>query len=195
MQRYAFLLVLVFLVTSCGEEEVIFPKPRAFPKVEYPERTYLEFDRNYCQFSFEFPSYAKIEQDTTFFDEQSLHPCWFDVLMPSFNAKLHCSYIPAGDDLEKLHNDAFTLANKHNIKANYIDELPVEKPNGVKGFVFNIEGPVASPFQFYLTDSDKHFLRASLYFNTQARPDSLAPILNYIKTDMMHLINTFEWMP
>lgn len=195
MQRFAVLFVFVFLMTSCGEEEAIFPKPRAFPKVEYPQRNYQEFDRNYCQFSFEFPDYAKIEQDTSFFGEEALHPCWFDIIMPAFDAKLHCSYIPAGDDLDKLHNDAFSLAGKHNIKANYIDELPIEKPNGVKGFVFNIEGPVASPFQFFLTDSDQHFLRASLYFNTQARPDSLAPILNFIKTDMMHLINTFEWQP
>ena len=99
-----------------------------------------------------------------------------------------------GENFEKLRNDAFSLANKHNIKANYIDELPIEKPNGVRGFVFNIEGPVASPFQFYLTDvEDQHFLRASLYFNTQARPDSLAPVLDFVKTDLMHLINTFEW--
>lgn len=195
MGKYLSLCVFLLLLTACGEEVVLTPKPRAFPKIEYPERTYQQFDTSYCRFVFEYPAYATIEQDTAFFDERPEDPCWFDLLIPAFDAKLHCSYYPVGKDLEKLRNDAFSLANKHNIKANYIDELPIEKPNGVRGFVFNIEGPVASPFQFYLTDSDQHFLRAALYFNTQARPDSLAPVLNYVKSDLMHLINTFEWKP
>ncbi len=192
--RFLSAFLFLVLLSSCGEEPVITPKPRAFPKVEFPDRTYHNFDANYCGFRFEYPQYAIVEQDTSFFDEKPVDPCWFDLRIPAFDARLHCSYHPIEEDFDKLRSDAFSLANKHNIKANYIDELPIEKPNGVKGFVFNIEGPVASPFQFYLTDAeDKHFLRASLYFHTQARPDSLAPVLDFVKTDLMHMINTFEW--
>ena len=61
-----------------------------------------------------------------------------------------------------MRGDAFQLAGKHNVKADYIDELPVKKPNNVSGFVFNIEGPAACPFQFYLTDSIHH-LQEELY--------------------------------
>ncbi len=196
MQQYKFLFplfMLCFLWSACNEDVVYSPKPRAFPKVEYPSRSFQKMDVSFCEFSFEYPGYASIEQDTAFFDEKPVNPCWFDVLMPAFDAKLHCSYYPVGNDFEKLRRDAFDLANKHNIKANFIDELPIQKPNGVNGFVFDIEGPVASPFQFYLTDEENHFLRASLYFNTQARPDSLAPVFNFIKEDLMHMINTFEW--
>ena len=95
--------------------------------------------------------------------------------------------------MEKLHSDAFTLAGKHNIKADYIDEIKIQKPNHVSGFLFDIEGAAASPFQFYLTDSTKHFMRGSLYFNTESRPDSLQPVFEFMKKDIMHLINTFEW--
>lgn len=191
--RLLFFLLFVGCFISCGNEEVYTPKPRAFPKVAYPERGFQKMDANFCAFTFDYPTYANIQQDTAFFDDRPSNPCWFDIQMPAFNAKLHCSYTPIQGDFEKLRNDAFTLANKHNIKANYIDELPVNKPNGVSGLVFDIEGPVASPFQFYLTDTENHFLRASLYFNAKARPDSLAPILNFIKTDIMEMINTFEW--
>jgi hypothetical protein len=59
--------------------------------------------------------------------------------------------------------------------------------------IYSIEGPSASPFQFYLTDSAQHFLRGSLYFNSRTNPDSLAPILNFVRIDLSHLINTFEW--
>jgi len=187
-------LGLCFLFLAC--EDVIYsPKPRGFPKVNYPEKKYVSFEAHYCDFTFEIPDYSIVQQDTLFFDEKPAHPCWFDVYFPNFNARIHCSYFPIDEnnDFDKLTNDAFVLANKHNLKANYIDDLVIQKPDGVGGIVFNIEGPVASPFQFYLSDSTSHFLRGALYFNTQTRPDSLKPIIEFVKTDIMHMINTFEW--
>ena len=177
------------------EESTYTPKPRGFPKIEYPEKAYKPFDKNYCAFDFEYPKYAEIVKDSMFFDEKAKDDCWFDIYVKQFNARIHCSYYPieGKNTLEKLHNDAFTLAGKHNIKADYIDEIKIQKPNHVSGFLFNIEGAAASPFQFYLTDSSKHFLRGSLYFRAEARPDSLQPVAEFMKQDVMHLINTFEW--
>ena len=195
MNKYlAFLIVGILIFQSC--EEVIYsPKPRAFPKVVYPEKVYQPFDKDYCKFTFEYPKYALIEQDTLFFNEKPSDPCWFDIIMPAFKARIHCSYYPIDqiNTFEKLNNDAYDLAHKHNLKANSIDDLVIKKPNGVSGVVFNLEGAVASPFQFYVSDSTTHFLRGALYFNTQSRPDSLAPIKDFVKTDIMHLVNTFEW--
>lgn len=85
------------------------------------------------------------------------------------------------------------MVKEHHIKADYIEELPYSKENRVFGMIFNLEGAAASSFQFYLTDSSQHFIRGSLYFNTQIRPDSLAPFYEFIKLDIIHLVNTFEW--
>lgn len=188
------LLLLIFLFQAC-EDEIYSPKPRGFPKVEFPEKTYVPFTVDYCRFTFEQPVYSVVQQDTLFFDEKPVHPCWFDLYIPDFDARVHCSYYPIDEKntFDKLTSDAFTMANKHNLKANYIDDLVIKKPDGTGGIVFNLEGPVASPFQFYLTDSTTHFLRGALYFNTQSRPDSLKPVVEFVKTDIMHLINTFEW--
>lgn len=195
MTKYlAFLIVAILFVQSC--EEVIYtPKPRAFPRVVYPDKIYQPFDEDYCKFTFQYPQYASIEQDTLFFNEKPADPCWFDIVLPAFDARIHCSYYPIDkvNTFDKLNADAFDLANKHNLKANYIDDLTIQKPNGVSGIAFNLEGEVASPFQFYLTDSTSHFLRGALYFNTPSRPDSLAPVVDFVKTDIMQLINTFEW--
>lgn len=193
-----FLLVgltsLALLATAC-KDAVFTPKPRGFPRIVYPEKAYQPFDKNYCQFGFEYPKYAQIIQDTTFFDEKPKDDCWFDIYVPQFNARIHCSYYPIDkvNTFQKLHSDAFTLAGKHNIKADYIDELKIQKPNHVSGFLFNIEGAAASPFQFYLTDSTKHFLRGALYFKAASRPDSLQPMIEFMKTDIVHMVNTFEW--
>ncbi len=194
LNTWAAVLVLSLIVASCGGETYT-PRPRAYPRVEYPEKAYQRFDENYCHFTFEYPVYAVVQQDTTFFNEKAKDPCWFNIYMPDFDATVHCSYYPIGKThpLEKLREDAFDLANKHQVRADFIEEFPISKPNGVSGFAFSIEGPAASPFQFYLTDSSRHFLRGSLYFNTQAKPDSLAPVLDFVKRDLMQMINTFAW--
>ena len=41
--------------------------------------SYQKFDANYCQFTFEYPKYASIEQDKQFFDEKSPSECWFNI--------------------------------------------------------------------------------------------------------------------
>ncbi len=187
-------LFCCFALVAC-EEAAFTPKPRAYPRVIYPTKTYQAFDTTYCQFSFQYPVYAQIQQDTNFLDENPAHACWFDVYFPDFDGRLHCSYYPItkSNSLEQLKKDAFEMADWHNKKANYIDEMLIQKPNGVNGFAFLIEGPAASPFQFYLTDSTHHFLRGALYFNTQAKPDSMAPVYAFVKEDILKIIETFEW--
>ncbi len=192
---FLLLISLSILFFACGEEAVYTPKPRAFPKVNYPEKSYQKFTEDYCHFTFEYPGYAKVEQEKSFFSEETSNPCWFDLTMPVFDARLHCSYYPINKEnsFEKLRDDAFLLANKHIIKANAIDERMVQNANGVSGFVFQFDGPTATPFSFYLTDSTEHYIRGSLYFNSTPRPDSLAPVINFVKEDLAKMIETFKW--
>ncbi len=181
---------------SCGEETYT-PKPRSFPRVAYPEKVYQNFDTNFCKFTFAYPQYAKVQRDSfNFFDNKTPTTCWFSLHIPSLNAAIYFSYYNIGGEntFAKLRDDAYKLAGKHNIRADYIDELPISKPNSkVGGMAFDIQGPAGCPFQFFVTDSSRHFLRGALYFNAKARPDSLAPVVNFMKTDLMEIINTFEW--
>lgn len=197
MTRYtSFLLLFILFALGCGEEAVITPRPRAYPKIDFPEKQFQAFDKNYCNFSFQYPTYTQIIQDTAFFDESPAHPCWFDVLYPSFDARLHFTFATAEspEELDELRNDAFELVDWQNKRANYIEEIRIEKPDAnVEGVAFDISGPAASPFQFYLTDGSKRFVRASLYFNTHINPDSLAPLYDFVKMDITQLIDTFEW--
>lgn len=184
-----------FILQSCEDEAAVSPKPRGFPKVVYPEKSYQLFDEGYCNFTFQYPTYAKIEKSNSFFDERPNNECWFDISIPQFDAKIHCTYSPIDKKAtgEKLKADAFELAHKHNIKAKYIEEINIDTKNGAKGIAFNLEGEVASPFQFFVTDEEKHFVRGSLYFNTEVAPDSLAPIFSFVKKDIEQMINTLEW--
>jgi gliding motility-associated lipoprotein GldD len=181
---------------SACEEEIPVPKPHAYPRVIYPTKSYVPFEKDYCSFGFEMPSYAKIDKDTSYFGEKPKNECWFNLSVPTLNAKIHCSYssIKNKAEFSDLIQDAHVMAQKHNIKASYIEEIPIHRTKDkVHGILFNIEGPAASSYQFYLTDSTQNFFRGALYFNSQNRPDSIAPVLSYMKTDLNHIISTLKW--
>ena len=155
----------------------------------------INFDTTLCSFGFRYADFNKIVKDSFKFEGKPADPCWFDLRSKDLNTSLHCSYYNINDkkDLSSLIDDAFNLAGKHNVKANYRKETIIENKYGVKGILFDIEGPVASPTQFYLTDEKNHFFRASLYFNSKVNPDSTAPILTFVKQDIDTLIATFRW--
>lgn len=192
--RLVLISMIFFFLICCNGEQIYNPKPRSFPRVDYPERNYVNFDKDYCDFQFEYPSYAQIEKDKFFFDGKPADECWFDIHLPPFNGDLHCSYISLDnrDHFDKMVNDAFTMVGKHNIKAQYRADYPIENGN-VAGMLFELKGDVATNLQFYLTDSIDHFFRASLYFNSKVNPDSIAPIYDFVKSDVLHMIETFEW--
>jgi gliding motility-associated lipoprotein GldD len=192
--RFFFLLSIAALAIAC-EERTPIPRPRAYPRVIYPQKVYQLFDKNYCAFTFEYPKYAEVQQDT---GQNGLKPensCWFDLFYPGFDCRVYCTYsqIGNGKTFDKLKSDAFELVDWHNKKANYIEEEPINRGSDLQGMVFSIDGPAATPFQFFITDTKKHFFRASLYFKTKIRPDSLAPVYDFVKKDMRKMIETFKW--
>ena len=196
IHKLALIFVAAFAVAffaACGDNPT--PRPRAFPRVVYPASGYKTFDTTFCNFTFEQPIAAVVEQDTAFFGEKPDNACWFTLKYPAWGGSVHISYKPIHSraDFDKCVSDANSLTNKHTVKADYIDPIDVRSRYGVSGVVFNVEGNVASFFQFYLSDTTHHFVRGAMYFNTHSRPDSLAPVINYVKRDIMHAIETFRW--
>jgi gliding motility-associated lipoprotein GldD len=115
---------------------------------------------------------------------------------PKLKANIHLTYKTIGNSkklLKEYLEDAYTLTSKHQIKAYSIDEVITKTKSGHTAVIAELEGDVPSQFQFTITDSTEHFLRGALYFNTKVQNDSLQPAIEYMKRDIMHLINTFEW--
>jgi gliding motility-associated lipoprotein GldD len=184
--RWMFLIALAFITMSCGNGEVDFyPKPMGFLRLDFPEREYIDYASD-CNFGFEIPSYfSVVDKPGT---------CNKDILIERFNASLFLTYIPVDTNLNMNIEYARKLVYDHSIKADDIQEAVVKNEEldsyGVK---YNIIGNAASPYQFYMTDSSNHFLRGALYFNVAPNYDSLKPSLDYIITDINHLIESVNW--
>ena len=95
--------------------------------------------------------------------------------------------------LKGYYGDAYKLTYQHNVKAYAIEEKILELPNGNYASVTDLEGEVPSQFQFHVSDSTDHFLRGALYFKTATKNDSLQPVIDYIKTDIIHMLQSLEW--
>jgi gliding motility-associated lipoprotein GldD len=194
MRYWINLIIIALLFISCGENGST-PKPRIFPKVEYPSGEYEQFIKSDCPFTFQMPAYVSIEQDSKYAKFKPLHPCWFNLNYEMFQAQIYCSYAPISSrkDFEKLRKDAFEIIDQINKRSDYMEEYRYSNRYGTGGIVFDFEGPAASPIHFFLTDTTEHFFKASLYYNTQVRPDSLAPITKFIKEDIDKMLGTFRW--
>ena len=69
----------------------------------------------------------------------------------------------------------------------------METKTGKVAVLAKLSGEVPSQYQFFSTDSINHFLRGALYFNTATQNDSLAPVIEFMRVDIMHLLNSLKW--
>lgn len=188
MKRYSYIILIAgCLLAGCHSNET--PKPRGYFRIDFPEKQYQVYD-SICPFTFEYPVYGKIEKDM----DKNAEPCFMNIEFAKYNSKVHLSYKEVNKNVAKFIDDAHVLAYKHTIKADAIDEKPIlDKKRKVYGLLYEIKGNAASSVQFYVTDSTKHFLRGSLYFNVVPNKDSLAPAIQFFRKDILHLIETLKW--
>ncbi|KAA5544029.1 gliding motility lipoprotein GldD [Adhaeribacter rhizoryzae] len=184
------LVICVASLVACGREDYT-PKPKGYNRIDLPPAKYQPLAQQH-PYWFEYSAYAKILRDSS----RTAMPHWLNIYYPQFQANVQLTYRPVNNDkqmLNKLLEDARTLTIKHQIKAESIEGGIIKTENGMNVNVAELTGEVPTQFQFYVTDSTKHFFRGALYFRTATANDSLAPVINYIKKDMVHLLNTLKW--
>lgn len=182
-------LSLVFL-SACGEIAYT-PKPKGYNRIDLPKQEYTTLQGDY-PYQFELSKWAVVRPDSSKIKEDY----WIHLIYPLFRADIQLTY----KDIEKnpkffgeYIDDAHKLTSKHQIKAYAIEEQIFRTEKGKTAAIYILEGEVPSQFQFYITDSTKHFLRGAIYFKTGTKNDSLAPVIEYMKKDAMRLLNTLEW--
>ena len=180
---------LVFVLISCQHDYL--PKPLGYNRLILPEPAYRPLPDT-LPYKFEYSQHANVLRDTSWISERF----WIEIYYPELKANIHLTYKRLENKeklFKELMTDAYTLVAKHQIKAYAIDEVIVKTNSGLTAIVAELEGEVPSQMQFTITDSTQNFFRGALYFNTRVNNDSLQPAIKYMKKDIMHLINTFDW--
>ncbi|HLN21446.1 MAG TPA: hypothetical protein VK213_10180 [Bacteroidales bacterium] len=188
------LIVFVLLASitfGCRQNPV--PKPRGYFRIDFPEKSFRQFDTasKYLPFSFEYPSYGHI----SFSDQYQNESGWFNIEFPRFGAKLYLTYKDINNDFPALMEQTYRMNIKNHItKADAIDEVPfVNEQNKVYGMLYDLKGNTATAVQFYATDSTRHYLRGSLYFSAEPDADSLAPVIEFFRSDILRIMETLKW--
>jgi gliding motility-associated lipoprotein GldD len=196
LHRSSFFTILLLAGTFLSCSEVAVPKPKGYFRIDLPKKQYISFNNgllknNNMPFSFEYPAYGNL----TFQFEDRNEPGWFNIEFPAYRAKIYLTYKDVRKDFEGLMEQTYKMNVKNHIsKADAIDESVINnKKNKVYGILYDLKGNTASAVQFYVTDSIKHYLRGSLYFSAEPDADSLAPVIDFFREDIIKMIETLKW--
>ena len=217
------LLILAFcaiLFAGCRHNDYT-PKPYAYLRIDLPEHNYWLVDTLptsidgqtmpsvLLPFLFEANDSAELtlkkpRQVATFMADGSVKPgrlkydeVWLDINYPKWDGVVFLTYraLRNPDSLRAQVDASTRLLEQHYQVTSGVEERSYDDPeHHVYGTVNYLKGNrVASTCQFWLTDSNRHFLRGALYLNHTPNNDSLAPVIDYIQADIEHLVETLRW--
>ena len=185
MKRVVVFLVILSFFSSCKDETL--PKPKAFLALEFPEAEYHQLELD-CPYSFDVNNIAVVAP------ARVNVPCWINLNYPKLNASIFITYQEVHNNLDSLLMDSQKLPLQHTIKADFIEgDVFINPLHEAYGMFYEVEGNAASQAQFYVTDSVKHFVTGSLYFNQKPNYDSIMPAASYLRSDIKRLMESIKW--
>lgn len=190
MKKAILIGLISILWIACGDNEIPIPKPRGFMRVELPEKQYVTFNGD-CPYTFEYPQYAVVEN---LMGHDTSEYCYKNILFKTFRGTIHLTYKKLNNNVARYIDECHNLAYDHSIKATAIDRQQfVNDSARVFGLLYDIQGNAASPLQFYVTDSTDNFIRGALYFEAKPNYDSIRPVLDFVREDVMRFIESLRW--
>lgn len=192
MYKNSILFLLIIICFSCNDATV--PKPRGYLRLEYPRANYVKSNLP-VPFSFETNIAAsKITLKDIKSDAKTYA---LNIEYKALKGTVFLTYkaINGSDkNLKAFLRDAEKFTLEHMKKADAIPAYPYQNSSRkVYGKLSEVKGNVASPAQFYVTDSVNHFLTGSLYFYAKPNYDSILPAANYLQNDMKKIMETIVW--
>lgn len=188
----SFILLLLgsLMVISCEAPGPPIPRKHGYPRIQIPQVTeYEQFDNDICPFTFDYPAGGNITRNA---DDS----CWVDIHFPSHSLKWHITYrhIPSSQiPLEGHLEEHRKLIYKHGKKATQIKTHELITPSA-KGVWYEVYGNVGTPAYYFMADHDQeHLFMMSFYFNTALKNDSLAPVISFMKGEVMKMAQSLEW--
>lgn len=189
-----FFAVLLLIESGCRKEAAV-PKPKGYFRIDLPEKEYVSLNTKEgipdLPFSFEIPVYGNINFGSGSPEEEG----WFNIEFPAYKAIIYLTYKPLKNDFAAIMEQTYRMNVKNHItRADAIKQLEFNNEDAkVYGILYDLKGNAATAVQFYATDSVRHYMRGSLYFDAEPNADSLAPVIDFLREDIKHLVETLNW--
>lgn len=186
--RNSCLLLGVIILASCGGGYT--PKPKGYFRIEPPAPRYSPLPISDMPYSFRVSSLATVELPDAGKEEG-----WINLHYPALNARIYCSYLPIRPStLQTALDESRALVVRQSKDLKSVKEQAFENPEKkVFATLYILDGESPSPIQFLITDSTSRFFRGALLYDTAINADSLAPATDYIRKDIVELIQSFRW--
>ena len=188
MRNYIFVIFIVLF----GCENYFLPKQSAYLRLDYPKPEYKLIDDK------DFPFFFEANTILSEISDIDINPASIDFIINynQLNAQINFQYknVNSNEKLNAYILDLKSTIETHSMMANSVKIKDYSlKEKNIFGRIFDLSGNVASPYQFYLTDSINNIISGLVYFNIKPNYDSILPAINYIENDIIHLIESFDW--
>ena len=187
LHKILFLFSLLLFHFSCDETSYL-PREKAFLRLEFEKPMYDTFSSDSSKLNFIFNNaYASFEIVS---DEKTVlryKDIKIEIILSDIQLENTSSF-------EESLQNFYMFLEPHRKKSNQIRVKEfISADNKRFAKVFEMRGPVASPLQFYVTDSINNFLFGSMNLIEKSDYDSIYPSVMYVKNDIFSIIESVNW--
>ena len=167
------------LVFSC-ENNFNLPKPDAYLRIEFNEPKYLNYEDVNSQIDFYYnSSSSSINQISS----KSVNLNYENLGM---SLDLSFNKLSSENEVINYITDFNLLLDTHTKRSNGFLVKEFENVEySTFGKIYEFKGDVASPIQFFITDSLNNFIQGAVNKEISSKYDSIYPSIQYIKNDIL----------
>ena len=185
--KILFLFGLFLFHFSCDETNYL-PREKGFLRLEFEKPTYETFSSESSSLNFiyndAYSSFEIVSDDKIVLRYKDIK---IDIVLSDVELENLSSF-------EESRRNFYMFLEPHRKKSNQIsmkEFTSVDNKRFAK--VFEMRGPIASPLQFYVTDSTNNFLFGSMNVTEKSDYDSIYPSIMYVKNDIFSIIESVNW--
>jgi len=185
--KILFLFGLFLFHFSCDESNYL-PREKGFLRLEFEKPTYNTFSDESSALNFIYnDAYSSFE----IVSDEKIVLRYKDIKISIVLSDVKLENISS---FEESIQNFYMFLEPHRKKSNQISIKEFTSADNKRfAKVIEMRGQVASPLQFYVTDSINHFLFGSMNIMEKSDYDSIYPSVMYVKNDIFSIIESVNW--
>lgn len=180
-------IICSIVLCECSGNNTPTPRRKAYPRIETHDSTFTEIVN--CPIFFEMSAISSITLDSVN-NESENSSRWINIYYKSYNATIYCTFTPVNSLTLKD-----VIANRYERMVLNSGDHPSElieltNANDFRSQILTTEQSRVTPIQFLSTNNRNWVISGALYIDNNSNIDSIKPIINIVKRDIIHSLKT-----